>query len=815
MKNRKKNYNKRFLIAHIICTMGMLSFIPVNTFAQLVTNGSFESSATGVVNSTDIDGWLIEVAGEVVPVPVFEIVDDTVQDGSRALKVSIDEVGANQWDIQVVSDSIPVTPGNTYNYSIWAKAEIASAQVNFTAGNYSFSEYGAIRPATLTTEWQEFTLQFTVTDDQTYIRAPIHLSYESDTMNVIYIDNLKIVDVNFGKSPIIVEAESGIAGSKFSVADDNDITYVTSDTNYTDLAVPGDTSRMITYEVTFPDSGAYNLFARMRVGSGGFNDDSFFSAKGFGVKDETLADDWVMVNGLAGAGFFDSADIVDELGTSGNDVWKWVNITNNFYPADYDTFFVSLDSLTNTFQFGSREDGLDFDKFAFGKAYLYYSVDDLDNGLPGSETREGPGPTMFYQGPPFAQGKEKFLGNAYGDVPDTVFANYWDQLTPGNAGKWGSVAFSQDTTLWNWNNLDNLYNYSRDNDLIFKNHTLIWGQQQPSWISELNSADQLKYIETWFRMVGQRYPDMEMIDVVNEPIASHNPPDGANGRADYKDALGGNGETGYDWVITSFELARKYLPNAQLLINDYGIINDNGATNTYLQIINLLNDRGLIDGIGVQGHRFEFEDADTTVLKNNLTKLGATGLPVYISELDLGNYDNAGTPDDDVQLQLYQKIFPVLWLHPAVKGITLWGYLEGQMWQTTCYLTHSNGEARPALDWLENYVKTTDFPTGTAVPEPLSDKSSGIHLEQNYPNPFGSYTTIKFSISESAKVSLKIYDMLGKEVTTLVNEDLPAGEYTITWNAENANGSKLENGTYFNRLVAGSEVITNYMLLIK
>jgi len=59
-------------------------------------------------------------------------------------------------------------------YSIWAKAEKPGATVNFTVGNYSYSEYKAIRPATLSTVWQKFTMQFTVSGSQTYIRAPVH-----------------------------------------------------------------------------------------------------------------------------------------------------------------------------------------------------------------------------------------------------------------------------------------------------------------------------------------------------------------------------------------------------------------------------------------------------------------------------------------------------------------------------------------------------------------------------------------------------------------------------------------------------------------
>jgi len=303
---------------------------------------------------------------------------------------------------------------------------------------------------------------------------------------------------------------------------------------------------------------------------------------------------------------------------------------------------------------------------------------------------------------PLATGHSKFLGCA-GDAPfRTSFDSYWNQVTPENSGKWGSVEGTRDQ--YNWGPLDEAYSYAKRRGFPFKLHTLIWGNQQPSWISNLSDQEKVEEIEEWIKLVGERYPEIDLVDVVNEPLPSHNPPDGRNGRANYKGALGGDGQTGYDWVIWAFEKARAYLPNAKLLINDYGIINDNGATTAYLKIINLLKDRGLIDGIGVQGHRFELENADTTVLKNNLSRLAATGLPVYISEFDLGNYGDSGTPNDAVQLRLYQKIFPVLWNHPGVQGITLWGYVENSMWQNTCYLVRADGSERPALQWLRTFL---------------------------------------------------------------------------------------------------------------
>ncbi|MBN1997839.1 endo-1,4-beta-xylanase, partial [candidate division KSB1 bacterium] len=631
----------------------------------------------------------------------------------------------------------------------------------------------------------------------------------ADTDRAIYKDRWQTIEILSGETPVYVEAESGILGSGYSVQQDGDITYVTPTSNFDGQSSPEDPNRVITYQVTFQDTGYYDLFVRLYVGPGTYKNDSFFLARGFGEKNCTAGTDWVYINALMRAGFTDSADLVYDRGLAGWEVWKWVKLGENFFkPASPQEFYyVGIDGLSKSFQIGSREEGLFIDKFAFGKSDLYFTVDALDNELPGLTTKPEPDSSMFYEGPPLAEGSSKFLGNVKGSR-DFNFDDYWNQLTPGNEGKWGSVATSPDSSRWNWGGLDALYKYAKGHNLIFRNHTLIWGNQQPSWIESLDTDKQLLYLNTWFKRIGQRYPEMDMTDVVNEPL--HDPPSGAT-NGNYIQALGGKGETGWDWVINSFKMARKYLPNTKLVLNDYGIINDNSATTSYLKIIGLLQDRGLIDGIGVQGHRFELESANVNTLKNNLDKLAATGLPIYITEMDLGNLRNEGTPNDDVQLRLYQRIFPILWEHPGVEGITLWGYLEGQMWQSTCYLVHTDGTLRPAMEWLIQYIK--DNLTG--VEKTVNTLPSEFKLEQNYPNPFNPTTKIEFSIPESAKTSLKIYDILGREVATLVNKNLTAGVYNITWDAKNSDGSQIVSGTYFYRLAAGNFLITQKMIFLK
>ncbi|MCH8954694.1 T9SS type A sorting domain-containing protein, partial [candidate division KSB1 bacterium] len=87
---------------------------------------------------------------------------------------------------------------------------------------------------------------------------------------------------------------------------------------------------------------------------------------------------------------------------------------------------------------------------------------------------------------------------------------------------------------------------------------------------------------------------------------------------------------------------------------------------------------------------------------------------------------------------------------------------------------------------------------------------SSFALEQNYPNPFNPSTTIQFSLRLPSFVTLKVYNILGEEVTILVVENLPSGNYKVEWNA-----SRLTSGVYYYRLQAGEFVETKKLTLLK
>ncbi len=294
----------------------------------------------------------------------------------------------------------------------------------------------------------------------------------------------------------------------------------------------------------------------------------------------------------------------------------------------------------------------------------------------------------------------KFVGNitTSGAVrPD--FINYWNQITPENEGKWGSVEGTRDQ--YNWAPLDRIYAYAREHNIPVKAHTFVWGSQFPSWITNLSASEQAAEIEEWIRDYCARYPDTAMIDVVNEAIPGHAP-------AAYAQNAFGN-----DWIIKSFQLARQYCPNAILILNDYNVLS--WDTDKFITLARPVIAAGVVDALGAQSHGLADRPLSETTTK--LNQIAALGLPIYISEYDIEK------TNDQEQLQVMQQQFPLFYNHASVKGITLWGYVVGKTWREGTGLIQDNGTFRPAMTWLMNYLATTNPSSQSSVPSSVASSS--------------------------------------------------------------------------------------------
>ncbi len=336
-------------------------------------------------------------------------------------------------------------------------------------------------------------------------------------------------------------------------------------------------------------------------------------------------------------------------------------------------------------------------------------------------------------GPDFPiYGEDKWLGNINLFTQPT-FTQYWNQVTPENAGKWGSAAGTTRTAPMRWTQLDQAHDFAKANGIPFNFHVLLWGNQQPTWMATLPPDEQLAEIKKWFAAVAARYADIEWLQVVNEP--TWDPPDGSVPKnagsnfassGNYVQALGGaNGTdgTGYDWILNAFRLAKQHFPTTKLMLNDVAITGMTAATDEYLKIINILKRENLIDVVGLQAHAFEFIPnnpnvpsipghpyepvEDMAVHKANLERIAATGVPIQITELDLDGFDVNGVPGDEMQLTYYRRTVPTFWEHPLVEGITLWGWRQPSHWRNAqnAPVILSNGTLKPAAHWLFNYVR--------------------------------------------------------------------------------------------------------------
>ena len=105
---------------------------------------------------------------------------------------------------------------------------------------------------------------------------------------------------------------------------------------------------------------------------------------------------------------------------------------------------------------------------------------------------------------------------------------------------------------------------------------------------------------------------------------------------------------------------------------------------------------------------------------------------------------------------------------------------------------------------------TIKYSQGVGIKKISTEIPSLFSLSQNYPNPFNPITKIRFDLPKNVNVKLTIYDMLGREIETLVNEQLNAGSYEVNWD-----GTKYTSGVYYYRLNAGEFVETKKMILVK
>jgi len=303
--------------------------------------------------------------------------------------------------------------------------------------------------------------------------------------------------------------------------------------------------------------------------------------------------------------------------------------------------------------------------------------------------------------------------------------------------------------------------------------------------------------------IAKRYPFIDQIDVLNENmyLNTWNKQEHAAGTPYFRTGMGGPGETGYDWAIWLFEKARHYFPNSKLVINDFELEINNAGLNEILALVKVLRDRGLIDGFGTQAHHFNVDGITANNLQNALNNMAKSGVPVYVTELDL-----KGNPVSEAnQLNSYKTSFPVYWNHPAVAGITLWGYVEGQTWSTGTGILNSNGTERSAMAWLKSYMDglpDVGYPFNNSTTTGI-EQIDKLQLISVYPNPVTNGKVTVDSKSAEMVHFIEIIDSKG-QIVKKVNPSQSKTEIEV---------SNLKKGMYFLKIHTKKNVLNEKIIV--
>lgn len=375
-------------------------------------------------------------------------------------------------------------------------------------------------------------------------------------------------------------------------------------------------------------------------------------------------------------------------------------------------------------------------------------------------------------GPGLADGAAKFVGNitTNGQVRSD-FGTYWNQITAENECKWGSI--NQARGSFNWSGCDAAYNWAKNNGGHFKFHALIWGSQYPGFIKGKSASETKEIITEWMDAVKKHYPDLEMIDVVNEAIRTgNNQYHSGYTETNIIAALGGDNNGDYTFVTTAFKMARERWPNAILIYNDYNTVQ--WQKNEGIQLIQTIKKNGApVDAYGLQAHDMQTSGGgnggtggggsclNISTIKSALEEIwNKTQTPMFISEYDIASND------DQDQKNCYSQQIPYFMENEHVAGITLWGYIYGSTWTSGGNSgIIRNGQDRPAMTWLKEYLKsnkganTTGLPTGdgatTVEPEPQTPfggkaaEVPGKIEAENFDNPGKGAGNNSYSVGSS------------------------------------------------------------------
>ncbi|MBO4731483.1 MAG: endo-1,4-beta-xylanase [Spirochaetaceae bacterium] len=241
-----------------------------------------------------------------------------------------------------------------------------------------------------------------------------------------------------------------------------------------------------------------------------------------------------------------------------------------------------------------------------------------------------------------------------------------------NCMKWESVHPGK--TTWNWNEVDRMIEFAEKNKIEVKWHTLFWHNQNPRFLSSLETREQaLEVMDEHITTIMTRYKGrISEYDVVNEMFNE----DGTMRETIWYKTIGP------DYIEHALIKARETDPNAKLFLNEYNNEEQgNKKADAMYEMVKDFVKRGIpIDGVGFQLHLATIYPYNAVAVKSNIRRYADLGLEVSFSEVDVRMLVPPSENSLKTQTKIYSSLAKLAKEEPNVTSFITWGFTDKQSW---------------------------------------------------------------------------------------------------------------------------------------
>jgi endo-1,4-beta-xylanase len=284
-----------------------------------------------------------------------------------------------------------------------------------------------------------------------------------------------------------------------------------------------------------------------------------------------------------------------------------------------------------------------------------------------------------------------------------TFLRYFDQMTPENEMKWGSV--HPEILYWNFTTADEMIDWARANGKRVRGHTLIWNKQNPSWVENGTWTREtlLVVMENHIKNTIEHFKDrVHEWDVVNEAID-------INGH--WTDNIWYR-VIGPDYVDYAFRYAHEADPDARLYYNEQWLdLPDDPHSQGVIALMRDLRNRGIpVDGVGMQGHVSTQGSGTQSQVSEVMHRFTELGLDVAITEIDVRT-EGIAPPAEQLEAQrsVYGAYARACRLEPRCTSFSTWGIADPYSWYEDPALSpllfDGDFNAKPAFYEVQDWIR--------------------------------------------------------------------------------------------------------------